>query len=219
MAVQDDRREIEQRELFDLEEPANRSRDGVDGLLKIDGVTLELELKSTTKDSVTTVRDFGMDHIRKWENKHWLFGFYTKNGNALMYTRYASPRMMSSWIEEKRRYIQPDFELAEKVASKLSLQDLYEICGQKEVYQLTDAMGIQKKQLSKDEYLSLQDAGDGYSKERMLEILKMRCQYIINRGSTLNNPHIPKGVLEDFPMITFDHARELRKLVRQELKT
>lgn len=218
MSVQDDRREIEQRELFELQEPDNRSRDGVDGILEVDGEVVEFELKSTTKVSVTTVRDFGMDHIRKWEKKHWLFGFYTAKGKALKFTRYASPRMMSAWIEEKRKYVEPDYRLAKLASSHLTLEDLFAVCGEKEKYGLSDARSLQKNQLSKDGYLDLQDVTGGYSQARMLEILRMRCEYVMARGSTLNNPHIPKGVLEKFPMITFDHATQLRDLVSQELK-
>ena len=219
MAVQDDRREIEQRELFELMEPDNRSRDGVDGILEVDGEVVEFELKSTTKDSVTTVRDFGMDHIRKWENKHWLFGFYTPQGKALKFTRYASPRMMAAWIEEKRSYVEPDYRLAKLASSHLTLEDLFAVCGEKENYLLQDAKCIQKKQLSKEGYLKLQDVDGGYSQGRMSEGLKMRCEYVMGRGSRLSNAHIPKGVLEKFPMITYDHGSQLRELVRQELKT
>ncbi|UWR03767.1 hypothetical protein K3740_03445 [Ruegeria conchae] len=219
MAVQDDRRELEQIELFELEQSSERSRSDTDGILRIGGRELKFELKSTTKDSVTTVRDFGMNHIRKWKDKHWLFGFYTKRGNALRYTRYASPQMMAPWIEEKRKYIEVDFQLAQSAAANLTLDDLTALVGDKNCYSLEDAQALHKKQLSKAEYLRLLDRPDGYSKERMLEILKMRCVYVVERGSTLNNPHIPKNVLEKFPKITEDHAERLRELVRQSLSS
>lgn len=219
MAVQDDRRELEQLELFQLSQPTERSRSGTDGTLEIAGQVLDFELKSTTKDSVTTVRDFGMDHILKWQNKHWLFGFYTPRGNALKFTRYASPEMMAPWIEEKRKYIEVDFKLAQLAAKNLTAQDMYALVGEKEVYSLEDAQALHKKQLKIAEYRDLFDLNQGYSPSRMLEILKLRCVYVIERGSTLNNPHIPKQVLESFPKITDEHASTLRALVSQSLKS
>lgn len=219
MTVQDDRRELEQLELFELSTPPERSRSDTDGILEIEGQTLNFELKSTTKDSVTTVRDFGMNHIQKWENKHWIFGFYTAQGNALKYTRYASPEMMSPWIEEKRKYIEVDFRLAQLAAENLVLENLFELVGEKASYTLIDAQALHKKQLKKSEYEKLFDLKQEYTQERMLEILKMRCVYVVERGSTLNNPHIPKNILEGFPKITEDHAKKLRELVIQALKS
>ena len=204
--------------MFELDEPENRKRDGIDGLLRIGPHEIEFELKSTTKDSVTTVRDFGMEHIRKWKNKHWLFGYYTVRGNALRFTRYASARMMSGWIEEKKKYIERDFILADLASENLTTDDLYSVCGRKNKYSLEDAKALQKQQLSRNEYHEMMDLEGGYSVGRMLDLLKLRCSYVIRRGSTLNNPHIPKVVLERFPVITSEHAAELRKLVAQELK-
>ena len=218
MAVQDDRRELEQIELFGLEQP-DASRGGVDAVLKIKDSMVEFELKSTTKSSVTTVRDFGLNHIDKWKNKHWLFGFYTPKGRALMYTRYASPQMIAPWIEEKRLYIYPDYQLSKLAASKLTLNDLTSICGSKATYTLYDAKKLMKKQFSTSEYIELMDLDDGYSPATMLEILRQRCEYVINRGSTLNNPHIPTSVLNNFPKITENHAATLRSLVHKSLKT
>ncbi len=219
MAVQDDRRENEQRELFELDVADDRSRDGVDALLEIGGEICEFELKSTTKKTVTTVRDFGMDHIEKWKTKHWLFGFYTPQGNALRYTRYASPKMMEPWISEKKQYIQPDFAIGKLAAKRLNLSDLFEVCGEKHVYSYEDAKSLLKNQLKKVEYYHLQDVEGGYSQDRMLGLLRQRSVYVSNRGSTLNNPHIPVPVLESLPKITSDHAATLRELVTQSLKS
>lgn len=218
LSVQDDRRESEQLELFELEVPDGRSRDGTDAILEINGQIIEFELKSTTKNSVTTVRDFGMNHIAKWENKHWLFGFYTPQGKALRYTRYASAKMMASWVEEKRSYIEADYLMSKVAPEKLQLSDLAQICGDKEFFSLDDAKKLHKKQFTAKEYLDRMDLEQGYSPSKMLEILQLRCEYIIQRGSTLNNPHIPASVLTTFPQITSDHGRQLRKLVSAELE-
>ncbi|CCQ64251.1 hypothetical protein [Crocosphaera watsonii] len=70
MTVQDDARENQLIKLFQLEQPPNRRRNDTDALLNYKGKTFYFELKSTTKNSVTTVRDFGIEHIKKWQNKH-----------------------------------------------------------------------------------------------------------------------------------------------------
>lgn len=218
MGVQDDRREEEQRELFELKLPDDRSRIGTDAILEMDSKLVEFELKSTTKESVTTVRDFGIDHLEKWEGKHWLFGFYTKHGKALRYTRYASPKMMEAWINAKREYIRRDFLLADLTPKLISLDVVHELLGQKAKYSLGDAELIQKKQHSRDEYMALMDLENGYTPNRMLDIVRKRCAYVLRRGSTLNNPHIPPSVLKDFPKIVDNHAAKLREYVHQALQ-
>lgn len=215
VAVQDDRRELEQIELFELTTPAERSRSDTDAILEVDGKFINFELKSTTKSSVTTVRDFGMDHIKKWADRHWLFGYYKPSGNALMFTRYASPAMMAPWIDSKRQYIELDTRLAKLAAVHLVADDLFELIGEKKVYSLQDAQALHKKQLTVAEYQERFDLPGGYSSTQMLEILKLRCIYVVERGSTLNNPKVPKTVLDGFPKITEDHAQTLRDLVLQ----
>jgi orotate phosphoribosyltransferase-like protein len=61
------------------------------------------------------------------------------------------------------------------------------------------------------------DLFQGYSSERMLSILKDRCRYLIERGSTLNNPHIPASYFRDWERITENHAQRLRELVAEAL--
>jgi len=48
----------------------------------------------------------------------------------------------------------------------------------------------------------------------MLDIFKDRAKYLILRGSTLNNPHIPRKYFEGWEEITENHSAHLRKLVR-----
>jgi len=218
MAVQDDARENKQRELFGLLKPEGEGRSGIDAIMKLeDGSELPFELKTTTNGSVTTVRDFGFDHIQKWKNKHWLISKYSSDGNEMEYTLYGSPQAMASWIKEKEEYITPDFELAKLAPSNLTYEDLTLIVGDKEIYTLEDAKKLQKKQYKIAEYKELMDVKDGYSQERMLQILKNRCQYLIERGSTLNNPHIPASYFRGWERITDNHEPRLRELVNQSL--
>ena len=210
-SFQDDDRENEMRELFNLYKDENEGRSGIDAYLDIDGHTIPFELKTTSNGSVTTVRDFSPEHIKKWKNKHWLIGFHL---DAETYYKYGSPSMMEEWILGKGEYIAPDFQLANIIPSKLNLKELYKILGKKGKYSYEDAKLIQKKQYLKTKYEELQDLKNGYSPNRMLEILKDRAKYLMERGSTLNNPHIPHSYFKGWTEITDNHAEQLRSMVR-----
>jgi hypothetical protein len=60
------------------------------------------------------------------------------------------------------------------------------------------------------------DVDGGYSAMRMLEILRRRCQYLLLRGATLNNPSIPSGYFAGWPHLT--KAEQLVVEVRQYLQ-
>jgi hypothetical protein len=95
---------------------------------------------------------------------------------------------------------------------------MYQIIGRKDIYTYDDAKEIQKMQYKKEQYLQLQDLPQGYSRKRMLEIVKDRAQYLIERGSTLNNPHIPFNYFEGWAEITDNHAKQLRIMVQKYLE-
>lgn len=217
MPVQDDAREKELTQLFNLWVPEQRSRGDTDAFLRIDGTEQPFELKSTTSGSVSTVRDFGAEHIAKWKNLHWIFGFYTPDGSKLLYCHYASPADMAPWVQGMEDYVRPDVVLAIEASKMVSQDTLDTIFPPKDVYTLEDAKSIMKQQWGSDEYLAAQDVPGGYSADRMVEILKKRCFYVIRRGATLNNPHIPKRYFADWERITEDHAARLRQLVRAYL--
>ena len=134
---------------------------------------------------------------------------------------------MAPWIEEKWRYIQPDFELAKLVPEMIGLETMFAIIGNKRIYTRADAKKLHKAQYSADRYTQLMDVWGGepgtstkkagYSPERMLGILKDRARYVIERGSTLNNPHIPSSYYAGWEEIRKDHAIRLRELVRESL--
>ncbi|MEB3232291.1 MAG: hypothetical protein VKJ64_14880 [Leptolyngbyaceae bacterium] len=209
-SFQDDIRENAMRQLFDLRKDETEGRSGIDAYLEFEGRLIPFELKTTSKGSVTTVRDFGLEHIKKWEGKHWLFGFFI---DGREYYKYGTPKMMQPWIERKSDYIRRDFMLAEIAPSKLTLEEMYDLLGIKEIYTYEDARKIHKMQYKKSKYLELQDLEDGYSPHRMLEIVKNRARYLIQRGSTLNNPHIPFKYFSNWIEITENHAVLLRELV------
>lgn len=213
--AQDDARENRLIDLFNLSQAPNRVRHGVDAILKLDGETYEFELKSvtTSKGGISTVRDLGRDHIRKWENKHWIMAFFEKN--VIKYCQYGSPDAMRPWIEEKWAYIEPDFEMAKHIPSHVTLETMYTLLGKKDVYSKADAKKLHKNQMSSAEYDSHSDCAGGYTPDRMLQILQDRARYLIERGSTLNNPHIPARFIASWPVIAENHASRLRELVRE----
>lgn len=209
---QDDERENEMIELFQLYKSEYEGRSGVDAFLDHEGISIQFELKTTSTNSVTTARDFGQDHIKKWKNKHWLIGFFSEGKEIY---KYASPLLMEKWITEKEAYVSNDFALADLLPEKIDFSDMFNIIGKKDCYSLDDAKLIQKKQYKIQEYIKLQDLDNGYSQDRMLKILKDRAKYLINRGSTLNNPHIPNSYFSECPEIINDHANQLRIMVSE----
>ena len=220
MPVQDDVRENQMVQLFNLTVPDDRGRGDIDAHLNIDGRIINFELKSTTSGSVSTVRDFGPDHIRKWrDDLHWIFAFYDKSGTKLQYCIYASPEDMEPWIADKERYVLPDILLADSLPGLVTPDMVTSILGVKDVYPVEDAQWIMKKQWRAAEYREQQDLKDGYSLERMTEILQHRARYVILRGATLNNPHIEARYFDRFERIEEEHASRLRELVRSYLSS
>lgn len=217
MPVQDDAREIQLVQLFNLHVPQDRRRDQTDAFLRINELELPFELKSTSRTSVSTVRDFGPDHIAKWKHLHWIFGFYNRH-ETLLYCHYASPAAMAAWVDQKAEYVYPDSVLADDANRQISLDTLDSIFGErKTVYSPDDAHRIMKHQWTAERYLESLDGPNGYSPERMVEMLKERCIYLITRGATLNNPKIPRSYFNGWEKITSDHAGRLRELVRDYL--
>lgn len=220
--VQDDSREQQMVALFNLTVPADRGRSDVDAYLKLPELEalLPFELKSTTSNSVSTVRDFGPEHIAKWRDLHWIFAFYESGGATLRHCYYASPADMGIWIADKQAYIRPDMVLASESGRLLSDATVTQVLGTAEVFSTVDARLIMKNQWSAASYRTNADIeGSQYSRGRMVELLRERLAYVIRRGATLNNPHIPEGYLlgRGLQQITEDHAATLRKLVRDYL--
>jgi hypothetical protein len=208
MPVQDDERERELVRMFNLEWDPAHQRAGVDALLDIvvdsRRCRFEVEVKSSTGSTVSTARDVGMDHIQKWRRMLFVIGFYSKEARRpeLQYCLCLTPLDMEPWIASIEAKIQIDFKLALLASRRLELADLFQICGEQPTYTLKDAKRLHKQQWTTEEYIAAQDIEfEGQrriSQARMLEILRLRSQYIAERGATLNNPHITKTHLETF---------------------
>lgn len=209
MTVQDDAREQELCRLFNLEWDPAHQRSDFDAVLhvEVDGreCRFEVEVKSTTKGSVSTARDVGMQHIEKWRRKLFVIGFYETGRSQKVEVRRAlclTPLDMEPWIAAVEASISIDYRLAALASRHLEIDDLYSVCGKKEHYGLDDARRLHKAQWSLDEYAAALDVEVGgrrlMSPARMLDILRLRAKYIAERGATLNNPHITKTHLSKF---------------------
>ncbi len=205
------------RQLFNLREAPDRRRADVDAYLDIDGRKINFELKSTTKRSFSTVRDFGPDHLAKWrDGLHWIFAVYDErpDGPRLSHCFYASPADMEPWFESKERYIAPDLALGTALPDFVSEAQVVDALGIKHEYSVDDARSIMKNQWSAADYKDQQDLDGGFSLEKMVALMRHRARYVLLRGSTLNNPHIPMGYFDNFAPISEEHASTLRELVR-----
>ncbi|MBB4889786.1 hypothetical protein [Streptomyces netropsis] len=223
MSVQDDRREIQMVDRFNLEVPEDRKRSDIDAYLTIGDQTVAFELKSATSKGVSTVRDLGPNHFAKWKNIHWVFGVYDSTGARLLHSYYASPDDMVPWISAKEKYVRPDVELAEHATRGVSVDSVIELLGEKDFYTKEEARWIMKNQWSAARYIEAADLSVGreirYSLDRMVELMRERCHYVMSRGATLNNPHIPISYVERLPKITTEPAINLRRLVRAYLES
>lgn len=209
MTVQDDERERELVRLFNLEWDPAHQRAGVDALLRVqvggEECTIEVEVKSTTGDTVSTARDVGMEHIEKWRRKLFVIGFYSREARRpeLQRCLCLTPADMAPWIDSIEAKVAIDHRIAQRAYASLQLDDLWAVCGQRAQYSLQDAKAVLRQQWSIQSYASAADVaddGDGrsFSPAAMLEVLRIRARYIAERGATLNNPHIPKRHLAAF---------------------
>jgi hypothetical protein len=214
MAVQDDERERELVRMFNLHWDPAHQRAGVDALLDLDvdgrPCRFEVEVKSTTTSSVSTARDVGIEHIKKWRNKFFIIGFYTRDAKRPEWVSSLclTPDDMEPWIASIEKKISIDFQLAKLASRRIQLSDMLEICQKIDPqdtsgsYSIAVAKSIHKQQWSTEQYKASLDTTVGRKKkissEKMLEIVQLRAQYIAERGATLNNPHITKSHLTKF---------------------
>jgi hypothetical protein len=227
LAAQDDVREREMRTLFNLTRPEEFGRGDIDAVLELEGAAvpealrgqnISFELKSATggKPNISTVRDFGLHHVEKWRPLHWLFGVYEQisGETKLRYCIYGSPQRMSPWFDQMAAYVAPDVALAATVPGLIGDAVLSSVLGEAQEFTYEDARRLMKNQYSRQAYREAADLpAERYSRNAMLEMLGERCRYVIERGSTLNNPHIPAGYFDGWERIDRNHAARLRELV------
>jgi hypothetical protein len=93
---QDRDREDALRNLFDLQQ-TNQNRTGPDA---VDEAGRYFELKSTTRDRVSTARDVGPEHLKKWRRLHWIVGRGQYTGRTFQFeqTYVLTPSQMEPWL-------------------------------------------------------------------------------------------------------------------------
>ena len=129
---------------------------------------------------------------------------------------------------QKKQLTKKEYLALQDIKAGYSPQRMLEILGdelggllntipKKDCYSLEDAQALLKRRYKKSQYSELQDIEAGYSPQRMLEILQQRLKYLIERGSTLNNPHISGSYFESWDKITDNHASTLKIAVKKYL--
>jgi hypothetical protein len=92
--LRETRRETIQCELFGLAQSDKRG--GVDAFLD----NLPFELKSSrTGTHFSTCRDFGLSHVEKFWESHWVFSVFNDEDEHL-YSYYAKPTDMHPWLRK-----------------------------------------------------------------------------------------------------------------------
>lgn len=228
MTAQDDVRERQMIDRFNLLKPEGAGRSDQDAELPLNaewmperfrGRVIPFELKSATggRASFSTGRDIGPSHISRWRSLHWLFGVY-RNG-SLEYCLYGSPARMSPWFDEREAYIGPDFALVDCVPALIDDAALATVLGDEASFSLKQARALMKNQYRIAQYREMADLpGQRYSREAMLMLLRKRCAYVLNRGSSLNNPSMGSTFFRDFPRIVEEPAHTLRRMVIEALE-
>jgi hypothetical protein len=103
--------------MFELHQ-ANHNRTGPDAS---DGEGRLFELKSTTRDRVSSARDVGMDHLAKWRQLNWIFGRGTYRGRHFGFEEiyFLTPAQMEPWFTVIESKLTRDDALFERVLKVL----------------------------------------------------------------------------------------------------
>lgn len=221
------------RSLFNLVRPEEYGRADIDAVLELEGAAVPdelagrdvpFELKSATsgEPDISTVRDLGMHHVEKWRSLHWLFGVYARDRHGdlkLQYCLYGSPAQMKPWLDSVAAYAAADLVIAKRVPELMTDETLTAVLGDAEEFSYDDVHGLLKSQGRVADYRLAADRPDTrYSREAMLGLLRERCRYLIQRGSTRNNPHISPSYFKGWEKIDRNHAARLRELVIEEIQ-
>lgn len=219
-APQDDSREQDMLRVFGLRQESGSSRGDNDAFLDLDGKPAQcLELKSSTTSDFVTARDFGLQHILEWRTKHILGSFYDKGGNSIKWSLLIPNCILNEWLEEQVSYIRCDISIIESLREELSQemarQVRLDIFGAKDYYTLEELKRLLKKQISNEQYLQFLDIiidGKRFcSPEQMDSAISMRTRYLLNRGTSRNNPHISVSwinrVIDIDPRLRLDHPQ------------
>ena len=216
VAPQDDTREQEMLRIFGLRQNLNTTRGDNDAFFQLKSGKHEfLELKSSTKDSFVTARDFGQNHILKWRKQHILGSFYDSGGNEIQRSIFIPNVLLNKWLDEQTEYIAHDLAILDTIRSLLRSSDAVqniknEIFGDDRFYNFSDVKRLMKQQYSKSDYDKISKRVGNkivVSNDNMNDAIMDRIEYLLNRGTTRNNPHISKTFISS--VVTYDKNLEL----------
>lgn len=120
--IQDNERETMIRDLFGLQR-SGESRGGIDA---VDLDRNAFELKSGTKDGITTGRDVGLHTLARYRRRYFLAckGKKPKNKSFVIEECcVATPAMLEWWMERIEKKLMKDFTLAEKALAALAADE------------------------------------------------------------------------------------------------
>jgi hypothetical protein len=114
---QDTDREDSLRKMFDLQQ-ANHNRTGPDAR---DEKENYYEIKSTTRDRVSSARGVGMDHLTKWRRLNWIFGRGNYRGRTFAFDQiyFLTPEQMEPWFSAMESKLTRDDALFKRVLKLL----------------------------------------------------------------------------------------------------
>jgi hypothetical protein len=103
--------------MFELRQ-ANHNRTGPDAA---DEKGRLYELKSTTRDRVSSARDVGMDHLTKWRRLNWISGRGNYKGRTFDFEQiyFLTPSQMEPWFSIMEAKITRDDALFKRVLKVL----------------------------------------------------------------------------------------------------
>lgn len=210
---QDDARERAMVGALNLRTRPDRQRQGEDGYMdvKIKGHSRRLlfECKSAPEtEAFSTGRDTGLRKLNEWSSYHFIFGWFIARDNIPIRMWYGSPRMMHDWIEEEKEYLRSDLILSDVVPAKVDDAVVTALFGEGAQFTYDQMYKVMKAQWEgrghpnyykeyADIRKSRRTAENLYSREVALKATQERVDYLLRRGSTVNNRHIPRRYVQD----------------------
>lgn len=217
-APQDDSREQDMLRVFGLRQETASSRGDNDAFFDINGKPTQcLELKSTTTSSLVTARDFSMQHIMEWRSKHILGSFYDKGGNNIIWSILIPNAFLNMWLDAQLEYIRCDIIILEAIGDciteEITKRLRVAMFGEKELYSEEDLKSLLKQQIRRSDYREFLDKDDNgemkCSGKNVDAAIRLRTQYLLNRGTSRNNPHISStwinAIIEKDSRLRLDH--------------
>jgi len=208
---QDDSRERAMRQALNLKQRDEDKRMGEDAFLDVNSAAgpdeLDFELKSgVAGKGFSTGRDVGLHTLERWSHMHFVFGEFKARDNEPQKLWYGSPARMRDWIEREKKYIALDLKIASRVSqlfpADLMEEVLVDVLGDADVYTREQIKSLIKDEWNKNLHRPSQYVARAsnprakakdqlYSRDAALDAARDRLAYLLKRGCTVNNRHVP----------------------------